>query len=125
LLNPELLSQLHKFVPPWDWFASPASFNDKLCPEDFYNVLQWLKVISKADDLQLLLTIFQSLPNPPSELIKRWQGYLIKSRHIHVGHIDETSKPGYKQDRSDHELEYNWQEQPKVKNDIFIIFICI
>ncbi|KAJ7815461.1 hypothetical protein B0H13DRAFT_1924162 [Mycena leptocephala] len=41
--SPELLSQLHKFVPLWECFNSDVYYH-VLCPEYFYNVLQWLKV---------------------------------------------------------------------------------
>ncbi|KAJ7239711.1 hypothetical protein C8J57DRAFT_109420 [Mycena rebaudengoi] len=87
----ELLSQLHKFVPPWDLFTSPPNMFDMLCPEDFYNVLQWLK----------------SLPDPPLELIERWQGYLKKSRLIFMGRVKERKG---QDEMNDERLEMEWRQ---------------
>ncbi|KAJ7436925.1 hypothetical protein FB451DRAFT_181491 [Mycena latifolia] len=72
----ELLRELRQFVPPWDVFGC------HLCPNDFYDVVQWLK----------------TFPAPSLELIGRWQDYLTESMHrIATKYSDE-------------ELEERWRD---------------
>ncbi|KAJ7802178.1 NACHT domain-containing protein [Mycena leptocephala] len=69
--SPELLHDLHEFVPPWESFPStyPHGF-DCLCSAEFHDVVQWLK----------------ECPDPPLDLIERWQSYLTKSEEICIHH---------------------------------------
>ncbi|KAF8160202.1 hypothetical protein K438DRAFT_1942388 [Mycena galopus ATCC 62051] len=72
--SPQLRSQLDKFVPQWQRFPS---FMGHYClgPENFYNVLQWLK----------------AQPDLPLGLVERWQGYSMESRkrHIRFGFLND------------------------------------
>ncbi|KAJ7857651.1 hypothetical protein B0H14DRAFT_686540 [Mycena olivaceomarginata] len=65
--SPELLQDLYEFVPPWELFSSSDQHGDDcLCSVEFHDVVQWLK----------------EHPDPPLDLIERWQSYLTKSKDI-------------------------------------------
>ncbi|KAJ6528409.1 hypothetical protein B0H19DRAFT_1274637 [Mycena capillaripes] len=63
--------------------------NDALFPEDFYNVLQWIK----------------AFPDPTSELVERWQGYLAESRERH-----SPFQYSWNPMTPDEASEQNWRE---------------
>jgi hypothetical protein len=58
---PELIQALGNFSLAWDIFPEEDAV-------EFHDVVQWLK-----------MTYLQTLPNPHSNCIARWQGYLLKS----------------------------------------------
>jgi hypothetical protein len=55
---------------------------------------------------QIVTQTCQANPEPPFELIERWQGYLNKSRNICTG----SGKPGWNKKDSDADFETTWQE---------------
>ncbi|KAJ7887760.1 hypothetical protein B0H13DRAFT_1888717 [Mycena leptocephala] len=79
--TPELMNELHEFVPPWDVFKAEGG---KLDPVDFYDVVQWLR----------------NAPDPQPDLIAR-KDYLRKSI---------TRWPGRQTDFSDAAMEKRWQD---------------
>lgn len=86
--SPKLLQKLDEFIPPWDSFSSSDCESDFLCSREFYHIVQWLKVGARASYVvRWLFTICQAHPEPPLELIERWQGYLNESRqkYKHLG----------------------------------------
>ncbi|KAJ7907399.1 hypothetical protein B0H13DRAFT_2018805 [Mycena leptocephala] len=61
--HPELLRELHQFIPPWDVFSDEEN---RLEPVEFYDVVQWLKV-----SYHELLTVshdFADIPQPSTRL---------------------------------------------------------
>jgi hypothetical protein len=103
----ELLQKLDEFVPPWDLFRSSDCPRDCLCPKEFYHVVQWLKVGAGASYVvRQLLTIGQAHPQPPLELIARWQQYLNKSREK----CERFGKRGWHKKKTDADFETTWQE---------------
>ncbi|KAJ7876675.1 hypothetical protein B0H14DRAFT_2713624 [Mycena olivaceomarginata] len=91
--SPGLLSELHKFVPSWDWFPSTDCPFDCLCPADFYHIVKWLK----------------TLPDPPLELVGTWEEYLTESRD----RVKDKQSPCYSWCRASDEdferdFERNW-----------------
>jgi hypothetical protein len=100
----QLLRELDEFVPPWNLFPSSDHARYCLCPSEFHDVVQWLKVNSRPFNaiIYLLSTYWQVLSDPPLELIERWKGYLSKSRDICLRLKLKTC--------TDEELERNWQK---------------
>ncbi|KAJ7925053.1 hypothetical protein B0H13DRAFT_2314847 [Mycena leptocephala] len=108
--NPKLLHKLHEFVgrPSWDFLpAYEYAMRSWLRPTEFYDIIQWLK----------------SLPDPPLELIERWQSYLRQSRDIYLREqarpLSELEKmwqidpPEKHRTYTDAELERRWQKDSK------------
>ncbi|KAJ7890838.1 hypothetical protein B0H13DRAFT_875440 [Mycena leptocephala] len=112
----EPLQTLHDFVPPWDSFPSSNCPWDCLCPSDIYNVVKWLKVGARPSYVvRQLLTIGQAHPEPPLELIARWQSYLNKSRDV----CGRFGKHGWEKKNTDTDFETTWHEASVVVNKLF------
>jgi hypothetical protein len=108
--NPKLLHKLHEFVgrPSWDFLpAYEYVMRSWLRPTEFYDIIQWLKVSPQPENVSKYSpTNCQRLPDPPLELIERWQSYLRQSRDIY---LQEQARPLS-------ELEKMWQIDPPEKH---------
>ncbi|KAJ7827666.1 hypothetical protein B0H14DRAFT_3720397 [Mycena olivaceomarginata] len=102
--SPELLQELREFVPRWESFLG----EDKcLCSVEFHDTVQWLKVNH----------ILHELPEPPLDLIERWQGYLIKSQdtcqHYWWNPYEKRWQESFSRSMSARERLYICPDQPK------------
>ncbi|KAJ6555410.1 hypothetical protein DFH09DRAFT_1165320 [Mycena vulgaris] len=85
---PDLLREIREFVPS-SWLLLECV----LRPIDIHNVVQWLK----------------TFPEPPLEVIHRWEGYFMKVYQNEVGDNDSNFS-WFKQKIEDQNIEYSFDD---------------